>query len=328
MSIKTIALLSLLSISITAKSVLAEENLWVYAKGSDTRPQGSVELKASDIYRKGKAASDYDFHDLRFEAEYGITDRLTIGAEVIYFDHNYEVFDEQIEPYIETQGGLGSRYNKSQLGGYEVSMKYNFLSPYKDAIGLSVGLGYEKRDQYRLDGADIDQDSYVVTTFIQKNFLDDTLSLVLMPKLEFEKRRSPGVFEEELSVDIAAGISYRIKPKWFAGLEFRHQSDYLNPREDGEFDPELDRTEFSLSDLTLKIGSQHQRGNYFGPTVHYASERWWATAGALYQFAGGGRAPGINNSDGRNWDEQERWHFGLSFGWEFGKEDSHEQSTF
>lgn len=317
-----------LGASITSPNLFAEENLWIYAKGSDTRPKGSLELKASDIYRRGKASADYDFHDLRLEVEYGLTDRLTIGAELIYFDHNYEVFDEDLEPYIETQGGLGSRFNERQFGGYEIATKYNVLSPYINGFGLSFGLGYEKRERYRLDGADIDQDSYVFTTFFQKNYLDDTLTIAVTPKFEFEKRRSPGVFEEELSVDIAAGISYRIRPHWFVGLEFRHQSDYLNPREDGEFDPELDRTEFSLSDLRLKVGTQHQRGNYFGPTVHYASKRWWATAGALYQFDGDGRAPGVNNSQGKNFDEHERVHIGLTFGWEFGQEENHDDDPF
>ena len=204
------------------------------------------------------------------------------------------------------------------IGGYEASLKYNVLSPYLGSFGLSFGLGYEKRDYYRLDGAAIDQDSYVFTTFIQKNYLDNTLQLVLMPKVEFEKRTTPGVFEEEIAIDVALGASYRFMPRWFAGLEFRHQSDYLNPREDGEFDPDLERSEFSLSDFTLSVGSQHQRGNYFGPTFHYADEGWWATAGALYQFDGDGRAEGVNNSNGRNWDEHERWHIGLVFGWEFG----------
>lgn len=303
----------------------AEENLWLYAKGSDTRPQGSLEIKSSDIFRTGKAAADYDFHDIRLEAEYGITNKLTIGAEVMFFDHDYEVFDEDLEPYIETQGGLGSSFDDTQFGGWELALKYNVLSPYRDNFGLSFGLGYERRDRYRLDGAEIDQDSIVVTTFFQKNFLDDTLTVVFTPKVEYERRRTPGVFEEELALDISAGISYRFKPRWFAGLEYRHQSDYLSPREDGEFDPELQITDVSLSNLNFSVGSQHQRGNYFGPTVHYAAERWWATAGALYQFEGQGRAPGVNNISGRNWDEHERWHIGLSFGWEFGKEREEER---
>lgn len=313
--------LTLCGLMCGASTVHAEENLWLYTKGSDTRPQGSTEIKISDIFRTGKAASDYDFHDIRFEAEYGLTNRLTIGAEVMVFDHDYEVFDEDLEPYVETQGGLGSSFKDTQFGGYELALKYNVLSPYKDALGLSFGLAYERRDVYRLDGAEIDQDSIVVSAFIQKNYLDDTVTLAINPKLEYERRSTPGVFEEELALDISAGISYRFQPGWFAGLEFRHQSDYLNPLEDGEYDPELQITDVSLSNFNFSVGSQHQRGNYVGPTVHYAAPKWWATAGALYQFEGQGNAPGVNNSGGRNWDEHERWHIGLTFGLEFGERD-------
>ncbi len=315
------SLVGLLQINSAA---IAEENLWLYAKGSDTRPQGSIEVKSSDIFRTGKAASNYDFHDLRLEAEYGLTDKLTVGAEIMVFRHDYEVFDEDLEPYIETQGGLGSQFKDTQFAGYELALKYNLLSPYKDGLGLSLGLAYERRDVYRLDGAEIDQDSIVVSAFMQKNYLDDTLTLALNPKVEYERRSTPGVFEEELAIDIAAGISYRFKPRWFAGLEFRHQSDYLNPLEDGVYDPDLQITDVSLSNFKFSVGSQHQRGNYFGPTVHYAAQRWWATAGALYQFDGQGNAPGVNNIGGKNFDEHERWHIGLSFGWEFGKEEDHD----
>lgn len=294
--------------------VMAEENLWVYAKGTDTRPEGSMEFKLSDTIREGKNSGDYTFHDIRPEVEYGITDSLTIGAELIFFDHNYSVDSEDLQPYYDTQGGEGGRFNKTQYGGYEVALKYNVYSPYKDFMGLSFGLAYEDRDRYRLDGAKIDQDSFVGTIFLQKDFLDDTLVTVLNIKTEFERRKSPGVLEEEIAFDIAAGISYRVAPKWFVGLEFRHQSDYLNPQEEGEFDPELQRSSFDLSDF--RIGSQHQKGNYFGPTVHYAEKHWWGTFGILWQVSGGGRAPGESNTNGRNWDEHEHRHIGISLGYE------------
>jgi opacity protein-like surface antigen len=299
----------------TSSYAQAEENLWIYAKGTDTRPQGSTELKLSSISRFGKGSGDYAFHDIRPEIEYGITDKLTVGAEIMIFDHNYSVDSEDLEPMVETQGGIGSRFNDTQYGGFELSFKYNILSPYKDALGLSVGGSYERREKYRLDGADIDQDSFVASLFLQKNFIDNTLIFVLNPKVEFERRKSPGVLEEEIALDVAAGVSYRIAPKWFIGLEFRHQSDYLNPQEDGEFDPELERSSFDLTDW--KVGSQHQAGNYLGPTVHYAEKEWWATAGVLWQVAGHGRAEGESNTDGRNYDEHERVHVGLSIGYEF-----------
>ncbi len=302
------------ALMIASSFAQAEENLWLYAKGTDTRPQGSFEAKLSNISRIGKDSGDYQFHDIRPEIEYGVTNKLTVGAELMIFDHNYSVKNPDLNPMYETQGEEGGRFNSTQYAGYELALKYNFLSPYKDFMGFSIGLGYEKRDKYRLDGADIDQDSFTTTLFFQKNFIDDTLVFVFNPKIEFERRKSPGVLEEEIALDFSAGVSYRFKPKWFVGLEFRHQSDYLSPQdtETGEFDDtQPDRSSFDFSDF--RLGSQYQRGNYFGPTIHYAEKTWWATAGALFQVAGGG---GVGSGN-KNYDEHEKVHLGLSIGYEF-----------
>lgn len=294
----------------------AEENLWLYAKGTDTRPQGSTEVKLSNITRVGKNNGDYRFHDIRPEIEYGITDSLTVGAEIMIFDHKYKVDtgDGSLDPLPD-----GERFNDTQFGGFELGLKYNILSPYKDFMGFSIGAGYENRRIYRLDGADIKQDSFTTTLFFQKNFLDDTLVFVLNPKIEFERRKNDGgdekVLEEEFSLDISAGVSYRIAPKWFVGLEYRTQSDYLNPQIDGEFEDGLQRSNLDLGDI--RVGTQHQIAHYFGPTVHYAEQQWWATAGILWQFKGHGNGTGAANTDGRNWDEHERYHAGVSIGYEF-----------
>jgi opacity protein-like surface antigen len=301
------------ALAVSAANVSADEYLWVYARGADTLPDGAFEIKASDIWRHDKDSGDYSFHDLRSEIEYGATDRLTLSAEVLVFHHDYSVDDPELNPMFETQGGAGERFRDTQYAGFELGMKYNVLSNYKDPIGLAFALGYERREKYRLDGADIDQDSFTITTFLQKNFLDDTLYVVLTPKVEFERRKSPGVLEEEIAFDVAAGLAYRIVPNWFVGLEFRHQSDYLNPQVDGEFNPELERSSFDLGDF--RLGSQHQRGNYLGPTLHYSHRNWWATAGVLWQVRGGG-SPFSYSRDHRNYDEHEKVHVGLTVGWE------------
>ncbi len=294
----------------------AEENLWMYSKGTDTRPQGSTEIKLSNISRLDKGSNDYTFHDIRPEIEYGITDRLTIGFEAMYFMHDYKM-DEEIGPMFETAGGLGKTYKKNQLGGFEVAAKYNIYSPYKDWLGLSLGLAYEKRNRYRLDGANIDQNSYVGTIFLQKDYLDDTLIFVVNTKMELERRKSPDVLEEEIAFDLSAGVSYRFAPKWFAGLEVRMQSDYLNPEEGGVFDNTLDRSSWDISDM--RLGTQHQYGTYFGPSLHYAEEKWWATVAALWQVKGGGSHHSFpaSGKTGYNWDEHEKLHLGLSVGYEF-----------
>ena len=305
------------SLLLSANNAVAEENLWVYTKGTDTRPEGSFELKLSDIIRIGKSSGKYVFHDIRPEIEYGVTDRFTIGAELMIFDHDYAVNDSDLNPMYETQGEAGGSFDKTKIAGYEIAAKYNVLSPYKDSMGLSFGLGYEKRHKYRLDGADINQDSYVGTVFAQKNWLDDTLVFAFNWKTELERRTSPGVLEEEIAFDISAGLSYRVMPKHFIGIEVRQQSDYLSPynREKDRYDePELSHSEWDLTDI--KLGTQHQSGTYVGPSYHYAEKNWWYTVGILYQVAGDGSEHAYVQ-DSKNWDEHERIHIGLSYGYEF-----------
>lgn len=314
-TLKIAAMAALTSGLIATEQAQAEENLWVYASGTDTRPEGSWELKLGTISRIGKADSHYEFHEIAAEVEYGVTNALTVGAELLIFGHNYSTSNPDLQPYFDTQGGAGGSFKGTSVGGYELKMKYNILSPYKDAFGFSLGLAYDHRFKYRLDGADISQDAIEIYGYFQKNFLDDTLVFAFTPKVEFENRTSPGVVEEEIAFDISLGVSYRVAPKWFVGLEFRHQSDYLNPQEDGEYDPDLKRSKFGLNGFQL--GTQHQNGNYFGPTVHFAEQNWWVTAGALFQVWGGGHSENAFIRDGKNWDEHETAHLNLTVGYEF-----------
>ena len=309
-------------ILLTSTSAFAGENLWVYTKGTDTRPDGTWELKLNSISRIDKDSGSYVFHDIRPEIEYGITDSLTVAGAVMIFSHDYDGIEPGNDPVHETQEANGGSFDRTQYGGFEIKVKYNVLSPYKDPLGLSLGFAYERRNQYRLDGADINQDSFVPMLFLQKNFLDDTLVFALFSKMELERRKSPGVLEEEIAFDVAAGVSYRFAPKWYIGAEFRHQSDYLCVEEDdgtGHFVPEpgVECSEFDLTDFN--IGRQFQNGNYFGPSLHYGEERWYATVGALYQIGGGGANSngGSFQKDGRNFDEHEKWHVGFSFGYNF-----------
>ena len=290
----------------------ADESLWLYTKGAETMPKGEFEYKAGVLSRRGKSESDYVFNDFRLEVEYGVTSRFTVYGELIVFDHDYSTSNPDLQPFYDTQGGAGGRFNETSVGGYEIGAKYNFLSPYKDVVGLSLSLAWDHRDKYRLDGADIDQDAIEMTLHLQKNFLDNRLVLALTPKIEWEDRTSPGVIEEEIALDIAAGVSYRFAPSWFIGAEFRHQSDYLSPydTETGEYDPDL-----SPSNFPFDFGSQYQYGNYFGPTLHYASQNWWVTGGALWQVSGGGDY--AFNRSGLNVDEHEKVHLGLTLGFEF-----------
>ncbi len=306
--------LALLSVFLWTQNAHCEEALWLFAKGSDTRPKGSYEIKSSDLVRTGKAGADYEHHDMRLEGEYGLTSKWTIGAKAIVYRHDYQLTNPNANI------AANSNFKSTQFAGYDLSLKYNVLSPYKDAFGLSFGLGYENRQRSRLDGSKIDQDSISVAVFAQKTFLDDTVVMAFSPKVNYQRKDTFGGPQQELILDVAAGVAYRLSPGWFAGLEFRHQSSYLNPYQNGAFDPDLQTTNISLSDFDFSVGSQNQRGNYFGPTIHYATQGWWATLGALYQIEGQGINSEFSNIDGRNLSEQERWHIGLILGWEFGRD--------
>ncbi len=296
-------------------TVQAGEGLWIYTQGVDTRPAGTWEVKMANISRLDKDSGSYTFHDFRPEIEYGITDKLTVTFETMFFHHDYAVDSEDLNPMFETQGGEGGSFKSTQNAGFEASLKYNILSAYKDPVGFSVGFSYEYRDVYRLDGAKINQSSYVPTFYLQKNFLDDTLTLALKTKIEFELRSSPGVKEEEIAPDLALGISYRFRPKWFVGFESRYQSDFLEPEEEGEPPPE-DPSEFT-SLGNFRVGLQYQWAYYLGPNIHYANKDWWVTLGAVWQAQGGGDESNPSVKDGKVWDEHERVHIGLTFGFEF-----------
>ena len=296
----------------------ADENLWIYTKGTDTRPADSWELKLQDISKFGKNSGDYIFNEIRPQVEYGVTDRLTLGAELLIFDHHYS--NVQWAPMVDTQGGPDGSFDKTQVGGVEVSAKYNILSPYKDWIGLALGFSYEYRGAYRLDGADIDQHSLVPKIYLQKNWLDNTLVWAFQGKMELERRTSPGVLEEEIAFDLATGLSYRIAPKWFVGIEARWQSDFLSPEIDGN-PPEGKPSSWDFGDFQL--GDQFQYGLYVGPSVHYAEENWWATLGVLWQVKGWSADGAEASNQGKDWDEHERVHAGFIIGFEFGEDSPH-----
>jgi hypothetical protein len=298
----------------TLTPALADENLWLYTRGVETRPEGSTEVKLQSIWRLGKNSGNYYFQDLRPEIEYGITDRFTLGAQVMLFHHVYD--NVEWAPYVDTQGGPGGSFNKAQVGGFQITGKYNVLNPFTNPIGMALGFSYDRRSAYRLDGAAIEQDSFIPRLFLQKNFLDDTLIWSMSGAWEFERRTSPGVLEEEMAPDVAMGISYRIRPNLYIGLETRFQSDFLTPKEEGV--PVEGRiSNWDLGDF--RLGDQFQWGLYVGPSVHYSQKNWWLTVGALMQVKGWSRDGPAASNQGKNWDEHERLHIGFILGYEFTK---------
>ncbi|MDF1825827.1 MAG: hypothetical protein P1U68_14365 [Verrucomicrobiales bacterium] len=313
---------------IEAKGVYEEEdhpdeNLWIYTKGTKVREQGSWEFKLKNVSRIGKLEGSYQFHDFRPEIEYGITDKLTFGASVFLFHHDYRnVPWGPMNERNPTPGGINGtlgNYTGTQLGGFEFNTKYNVLDPFEDSFGLSFGLSFDHRVAYRLDGGRINQDALTPQIFIQKSLMDDRLQLAFHGKLEHEQRKGGEILEEEIAPDLALGVSYELKKDIWIGLETRWQTDALSPYDvvAGAYGDDNSPSNWDFNEYA--IGDQFQWGLYVGPTIHWdpSDKPWWITAGALVQVSGWSDDGNTASSGGRNWDEHEKIHAGITFGYEW-----------
>lgn len=247
----------------------ADENLLNYVLGAEVQPKGTWEFYQWATQRKDKGVGHYEAWDYRTELEYGFTDRL---AGAFYLDGQA----------IHTQGILIDNYiPKDERYGYtpsgiQFALKYNFLSPIKDGLGVSMYIepGWFWKDPH--SGQDKRMLKLETKLLLQKNFLDDTLVWLGNIGLEstygrreplddlpagFEWNTNP---EMELEPTVSTGFSYRFAPNWYAGAELQYQA---------EFETDVNQERWSL---------------FAGPTLHYGGRKWWATLTWFPQIRGGG----------------------------------------
>jgi len=231
----------------------ADENVLAYSYGSETLPKGGTEFYLWATDRRDKGEGDYDAQDYKFELEHGFTDRLQASVYMNFLS----VHADGLEPSIEDVN------RNFAWNGMQASLKYAFLSPYKDGIGLAVYLEPGFARYSGTDGEREEKRSLEAKLLLQKNFMDDKLVWIANLTGEQEWEREPGEdeWEKEFEFEVSSGLSYRIAPGWNLGGEGRYTSVY----EDGE------REKWAM---------------FAGPTVHYASKKWWATLSFQKQIAG------------------------------------------
>jgi hypothetical protein len=257
----------------------ADENMWGYSYGAETLPKGRFELYNWTTWRHSKDEGHYDAFDVLFELEYGITDRFQTST--------YLAFDGR------SQGNLGADgpddVSGFRFNGLKQAFKYNLLSPYKDPIGLSLYAEPEWMRYSRSSGEREDELALETKLILQKNFFEDTLQWVVnvSPEFEWEFPEDDGT-ESALVLEATTGLSYRIAPRWFAGLELRYATEFEDYRE------------------------QEEQAIFFGPNIHYAAERWWLTLAWLPQVWGHPSERGH-----RNFDAFEKSELRLKIGYNF-----------
>jgi hypothetical protein len=257
----------------------ADEGLFGYVKGAEPLPKGSMDVEQWFTVRSDKGQGHYDALDTKTEVEWGITDKFATAVELYGLGINTSGL--MIDAYLPKD----EKYTWKPAG-LEVALKYNFLSPAKDWIGLSqyVAFSYfcedvnsgQRKDVYSVEGL----------LLAQKYFMDG--QVVLAGNLGIEATSAtrkpidglppdfewPTTPEMEIEVTASAGITYRFAENWFIGGEIFYQTEHET------------------------VVGQERWSIQAGPTLHYGGQKWWATLTWLPQIRGGGLMyPGQTDTD-------------------------------
>jgi hypothetical protein len=275
----------LLGLGCNPFDVRADEQLFGWVLGAETLPRGHAEVYQFFTLRTGKAEGTYLGWDAETEIEYGFTDRFQASLSV----ENHYFYNKGVN------GDRDSLENKDtyRFGGIAVAGKYSVFSPFKNPIGFSLRLetGYLANDE--VDGLK-QHEIYVAPQFIlQKNYFDDTLITELNGGAELAWGKKPAEqYAYELAWTGGAGASHRFAPNWYFGVEARVRSEF----------PKFD------------LGRHEHTVIYAGPSLHYGTQRWWATLSYNYQIYGSG----IDEpDDGKTYAEETAHQIRLKVGFNF-----------
>lgn len=266
MNFKTLISAGALCLSLPA---VADENLFGYLKGAETLPKGAGEVYQFVTLRTDKGTGHYRAVDLKTEGEYGISNRLTGAVALKAMSLNTSGI--MINGYLPGDKQFGLKAT-----GVEGILKYNFLSPAKDDIGLSMTteLNYDWLDAHSGQGKK--KIEFELGLQLQKYFAEGQVSWVNNLALEttYAKRKPianlpedfewPTHPEMEIGLKLGSGVMVRFAPNWSAGAEVLLQSE-----------------------LETEVG-QERWSMFAGPTLHYGDKQWWATLTIMPQVRGGG----------------------------------------
>jgi len=233
----------------------ADERLFTYVEEAEVLPKGGLEFEQWLTHRRGKANGVFAAWDFREELEYGLTDRLTVAGYLNFKSTHSEGVTGQTD-----ESGI-------EFEGVSTELKYQLLNPNTKPMGLLL------YGEATYNGEEFELEEKLV---LQKNFGEKWVAAFNVI-LEEEWAFTPTDTEEELALELTAGIAYKLTPHWALGLEGR------NVRKFPDFD------------------SEKSSAWFVGPAIHYGSSKWWATLTVLPQVAG---RP--DTRSGLNLDEHER----------------------
>jgi len=280
-----------------AATAFAGESPFGYVYTTDTHPRGTREIEQWLTRRHDQSRGDYDLWQGRTEFEYGVTDRLQTALYLNYASvsawHNRPDGTTGPGAFVPDRVEPDARYSKTFFQSVSNEWIYRVLSPYKDPIGLALYIEptwgpHERELETKL--------------ILHKNFFDDRLvwAANLTAAAESERFHSDD-WEREGELEFTTGLAYQFAPRWHAGLEYRHHRGYEG--------------------RGFSSGKRVYAANFAGPSMHYATQKWWLTLTYLRQLANakaytdGAREDII---DGRFYGEHhERYELRLKVGFSF-----------
>lgn len=267
----------------------APEFGYVYTADTEERGETEVTLWATD--RRGKAAGHYDAQDYRLEVERGISDRFQVSGYLNLASHHVRGLDGEFRP-VERDFAFQ---------GLSAEFKYQLRSPEHDQFGIALYAEPGWSRISKVTGEKSREFELELKAILQKNFAHDRLvwatNLTFEPEWEREHEEiALGIIqrktEKELAFEVASGLSYRVAPNWWLGVEGRYHSVYP------DWTHGLHRENYAV---------------YAGPSLHFASGEWSVTATWQPQLFGAPNGPGSS----REFDDHEKRELRLKISKEF-----------
>jgi hypothetical protein len=186
--------------------------------------------------------------------------------------------------------GLEDR-SQTVFDGIANEWRYNILSVYRDALGLTL---YFEPEYSRYSGVSGERRTeYAVETrlLLEKHFMDDNLVWGVNLNSELAREHEGDEVEGEAVLGFSSGLAYRFAPGWYGGAELDYRS------------------------VVPELAEREAWALFAGPTLHYANQKWWATLTWLPQVRGAPRDPAL--SDSLHLDEFEKNELRLRVGYNF-----------
>jgi hypothetical protein len=221
----------------------ADERRFGYTYEPEVLPKGGLEFEQWLTHRRDKADGVFAQWDFREELEYGLSDRFT-GAGYLNFKNTH------------SEGVTGRRDESLfEFEGVSTELKYQLLNPNTKPIGvLLYGEATYNGDEFELEEKLV----------LQKN-LGEKWVAAFNVTFEEEWAFTPTDTEEELTLELTAGLAYKINSHWSVGVEGRNHRVFAPG---------------------LSFSHREADAWFVGPNLHYAGARWWATLTVLPQVHG------------------------------------------